>query len=779
MMKKTLKFLISIILVLSIMLSTSVVIFADSSVQEEYVSDLRLIYADTYNDAVLVLSDSKLEGYKILNNNLNMNSGKTGVWLAYKTTTNIDEAITDVAVIQMGGGYNAANYQAMIEQSRAEYEAMGEIYLDAIDYFAEAYDAGNFLADAAYRQLNFYAGLDKYKETRLGDLFVDGVLKKGDLATLFFEGNVKVTNNIRSLLAMGVSYNADGKHYLEKVGEFVKDMDADATIEFNQVYNDLSQFIAPVLPVFRTMFEELSAYEAEFNYEDEEFTDLELKYVEYKAIADRLRAIQYLGDQTLYDFCMAYTIDTSNYTSIYPLAAALNEGQIAMTKVSHYYDVVRYSMSDYPEETIDQELTALEEKYKDESVDVYLGVDRDVYSQTFALTTAAYRADAYTESTSLMDALFGNSAWVDTTKQLAVGAVGVGLFVWAIVRTAKGGFGVTEEMANQMTNKALDKVGEKAFSAAEKLATETMYSWGEGNQSYLSIVEELYGKYSELPGGSKIEGWGELCLGDKLDNVKNMMIRHYDGAVSNGDTLIVNQMSKDYLEKYTSTNVTARDSAMRSVKLNVIGGRIFTGLLYIAGAASLAYSAVSLYKQIHDHYHPKYDEIPMAMVDLVKTVDGDRYIKYDVVLDMKLKDGAYHAADLNAFEGERWNALYYTKNSEAGMPLLADFEVSSSDNRSDEGYSPVHRFGEVVCYDLNKYNFSSKSDTIFLSIKQSENLKSDYADVPDVVGSIFGEGFWALAGCVGVVVGVGGTILTNSFLNKKKSKKDDDENATT
>jgi hypothetical protein len=167
----------------------------------------------------------------------------------------------------------------------------------------------------------------------------------------------------------------------------------------------------------------------------------------------------------------------------------------------------------------------------------------------------------------------------------------------------------------------------------------------------------------------------------------------------------------------------------------------------------------------------------MAMVDLVKTVDGDRYIKYDVVLDMKLKDGAYHAADLNAFEGERWNALYYTKNSEAGNPLVADFEISDSDNHAGEGYSPVHRFGETVCYDLNKYNFSSNSDTIFVSIRQSENLKSDYADVPDIVGAIIGEGFWALAGCLGIVIGAGGTILTNSFLKKKKSEENGTDDA--
>ena len=145
-MKKIIKGIVSIILVLSMILGTSVVAFAESSIQEEYISDLRLIYADSYEAAKLALSDSKLEGYKILNNNLNSNSGKTGVWLAYKTTTNIDDAITDVAIIQMGGGYKVGNYQEMIANSRTEYEAMGEIYLDAIDYFAEADDSANFLS---------------------------------------------------------------------------------------------------------------------------------------------------------------------------------------------------------------------------------------------------------------------------------------------------------------------------------------------------------------------------------------------------------------------------------------------------------------------------------------------------------------------------------------------------------------------------------------------------------------------------------------------------------
>ena len=161
----------------------------------------------------------------------------------------------------------------------------------------------------------------------------------------------------------------------------------------------------------------------------------------------------------------------------------------------------------------------------------------------------------------------------------------------------------------------------------------------------------------------------------------------------------------------------------------------------------------------------------MVMVDVVDSEGGNKYVRYDVVLDMRFKDGEYHAADLNAFEGERWNALYYTKSSDAGKPLLADFVLSNNNNRADEGYAPVHRFGEVICYDLNKYNFSSDSAMIFLSIRQSEKQKSIVTEAPQVVGSIFGTGFWLVAGCVGIVCGVGVTLTAQVIAKKAKKRR--------
>ena len=800
-MKKTIKGVISVLLVLSMLLSTSMVVFAAK--EEVYLSDLRLVYANSYDEAKRVLSETKLQGYQLLNCNLNTNSGfvnsmlgTTGVWLAYKTTTDIDDAITDISIMQMGGGYSEGNFQEMIKKSKDEYLAMGRIYLDAVDYFAQAYDAGNFLAESAYRQLNFYTGLDDFDDDKLGHIFANLVVFATDLATLFMQGNSYVLNNIRSLLAMGVSYNEEGLHYLQRVSllasgtyngymdESLKDVTADdINIEDEEDIDVLAALIAANIPTFRKMFEELSAYEAELNYEDETFTDLELKYAEHKAMADMMRAVNYLNGQSLYDFVMSYTLDTNDYSSLYPLAQALNKGQIAMTKVMHYYDVVRYSMNEGPEELIDERIAELEAKYANNPIDVYTGVDRDMYNGTFALTSAASRADAYTDSASLAEVLFGNGAWVATGAQIAAGAVGIGLFTWAIVRSAKKA-PVQDVYTNFFVENGVQSLDKQIASLNNNFGSFRLDQVGWDGASYIPKGTGLFensGTSSELV-GQYLARMMNRCAPENIPTTEGQieyLSKMLNDGFKFGSDVEIQQFEAirhDYYNRVQAiTDWNAADEkllAENAIKSTTTswGTRFFTGALYVFGALSTAYSAISLYTKVYDYYHPEYEVIPEAMVDLVRTVDGDRYIKYDVVLEAKMRDGEYHAGDLNAFKGQRWNALYYTKSYEAGKPLLAEFAVSNVSNRAESGHLAVHRFGETVCYDLNKYNFNSSSENVFLSVAQSENQKSAVTDVPEVVGSIFGAGIWFIAGTLGVALGIGGTLGTQFLLNKKKKE---------
>ena len=134
------------------------------------------------------------------------------MWLAFKTTTDVDDSITDISVMQMNGGYQEGNYQEMIKQSYNEYLEMGENYLTAINYFNSAYDKGSYLAFVAYRQLNFYSivtegtdEVDAFNGWLVGNAFRSNI-DASELATMFMEGNSYALSNIRSLLAMGVSY---------------------------------------------------------------------------------------------------------------------------------------------------------------------------------------------------------------------------------------------------------------------------------------------------------------------------------------------------------------------------------------------------------------------------------------------------------------------------------------------------------------------------------------------------------------------------------------------
>ena len=769
-MKKTFNRILSMALTIVMLFLATIPVFAVDN--EEYLSDLRIIYAEDFEEAKAILADSEFDDYTIFNANLNENTGKTGVWLAYKTTTDIEDAITDISVMQMNGGYNEGNYQEMIQQSYNEYLEFGENYLTAIEYFKTGYDAGHYLSKIAHRQLNFYnvvtEGIDEipeYEGELLGNIFF-GSIDASDLATMFMEGNSYALANIRSLIAMGVSYNEDGKTYLEKVADGAEKYTADSTIYNDEEFDSIAGAIAYTLPVFKSMFNELEAYEPELNYGDEDFTDLEIQYLEYMSIATLMRGVNYLNGKTLYEFCMEYELNEEDYSDIYPLVAALNEGQLAMTKVNHFYDVVRYSVTTQSSETLDEELNAAEEKYAENPFNIYTGVDRTIYDGTFALTSAAFRADAFTES-GLAAALKGP---VGSTERLFnyIGMIGAGAVVSA------GVLHISEKLILNSAKKKLNNLQNNFFENAPS------DYWSNISFKYTTpkgVMDDIVEKYNIAKGN---ELYPTMTAQEKFDFLTNY-IDENPSVISDLDKNAFEKLGEDWADAQVSNpTIKSATAKYNDAFESYFSHSGFYYTMYVVGGLMALASAIKLGIGIWNYYHPEYDDIPTTMVDLIDTKDGDRYIKYDVVLEAEEKeDGEYCAADLNAFSANRWNALYYTKSYEAGKPLLADsFVVSNSNNTPAKDYAPVHRFGEVVSYNLNKYNFND-DHSIFLSVKQSQNQKSAVADVPEIVGSVFSTGYLVLAGGVGALVGVGGVLGTQAIIKRKKQTVNPDAESAT
>ena len=775
-MKNTFNRILSMVLTIVTLFLVTVPAYAAED--EEYLADLRIVYADDYNEACEILDDGEFADYKIFNANLNANTGKIGVWLAYKTTTDIEEAITDIAVMQMRGGYNEGNYQAMIKQSYQEYLDFGENYLVAIDYFNKAYDAGNYLAKIARRQLNFYnvvtEGIDEipsFEGERIGDIFASGI-DASELATMFMEGNSYALNNIRSLIAMGVSYNEDGKTYLEKVGDEAEKYNADNTIYDSEDYTELASMIAVELSSIKNMLKELEANEPDMNWDDDEITELEMQYLDVKLVATMFKEVAYTADKTLYDFALAYTYNENDYTALYPLVAALNEGQVAMTKVAHYYDVVRYSMTLETNDDIETQLAEAEAEYGDYPFNVYEGVDRTIYRDTFALTSAAYRADAFTEE-GLINNLFQGGE--DTTNMVfgGIGAAGAAIFAAGFIKHAYHRLPAWRYAFTYETYK------KEAF---EKVAEDGIFQNLGNNFDYGSAYDATnhFKRLFAEKGFSVPSNFNSMTLQKQFDTLNKIYTKNQNLLIDTDFSAFRQNLMKQMRVRHegfakSNAEIFGLKNAMTKTAVKFVYGA------YIVGGLMMLTSAIKLGIDIYNYYHPDYDDIPTAMVDLIDTKDGDRYIKYDVVLEAEYnEDGGYSAADLNAFSANRWNALYYTKSYEAGKPLLAgEFVISTNNNVPAEKHAPVHRFGEVVSYNLNKYNFNDDY-CIYLSVKQSENQKAAVERVPEIIGSVFSTGYAILACGIGIVAGVGGFLGAQEIVKatKKKAKKDEVEEET-
>ena len=106
------KKVLAVILAVVIGLTASVNAFA-ASAKKTYISD---IVAVTAKDEADAKSQLEKEGYKLISNS-NVNSSlKTGVYIGYKETDNAEEAITDIAGMNMTGKYSYSDYKTMLQK---------------------------------------------------------------------------------------------------------------------------------------------------------------------------------------------------------------------------------------------------------------------------------------------------------------------------------------------------------------------------------------------------------------------------------------------------------------------------------------------------------------------------------------------------------------------------------------------------------------------------------------------------------------------------------------
>ena len=768
-MKHISRALIAIILAVLMATLFPAQVFADTP---DYISEVK-IYEGSYKKA-------EEEGFMILCGDdgkpvdLNQGSGSTelgakgnkNVYLGYKTTKNRSEAITDLALMSMKGGYDVAEYDILMDaQMNQQIIPFVDSFLTTIDEYRANYkskikankERAQYMHDLLNKMIDDDTGkglgdllLNKTKyemtESKYNSLTDEQKKEHADILTIIAQSNGQAMLVMNKLLTRAADPYPDSwlDRFAATTYEDLQDLyegtPTDVTKKLAKSYDDDAQQLLEQWEAFR---ETLSSYdEAKAcidNYkaidtdaiqkkldsldekaDAEEFiatrkalNEAEEKALEYNrnttivAVHDYLEAIDY-GDGTMLDFFTQKTAEVqADVTMLYPIVASLSDGQRAGLEFITLEELVIISEAD-----VQSYKDAGLEKMEEESI--YKGVDRAIYEKGgVALTSEAFRKNALEKAQEYAE--YETPTWLYVMMGLS--AASVVAFLGSIA-------------AKIIVNKDLWKISRE-----------------------LTKVNNTINNFEEI-----------------FDDV--LSFKTWDGVVLEGEEVI------NYQKQLTQG--VAEGKELLAPK-NSLCNKLMVGL----GVAMIVLSAVTIvisWKQMKDHYKVDFTPIPHYMIDSKDLIGykstGEQIVLknqaayYKAVPSNRTKGDDYFndigtCADMNGCVNPQWLALYAAKN-EAEDPILADsFKVVVGNSEVPQGYKTgIHFFGEKAAFNLNNklYCWNQKAKSVMVYYKADNTAATK-------TGSNFTAGTLAFSAGGGLVLGAAITALGMTASRKRKENK--------
>ena len=436
----------------------SVRAYADESAPGKYVKDVFIAYGKTEKQATEWLTKN---GWEPLAGDLN--AGKASFFddnkiqdqnvaavLGIKRTNKEKDAVTDMAVMNMSGGYSIPDYSSLLKTKKSEIDEFVNSFMPVIEEFranrsGKGSSYGQKRADLAYDILNtFYDGDPKGDDAvhdtgmKLGDLFMqqtmqEGNEKGGDLQQIMLESSGGAMIAVEALLVMGADPGEEtwlkrasgltGDELAENLVKYVpeaegQDIAPSAVSQYlSQKYGETAKVIAgqwsdvnEQMLWYENYNKENDLWQKE-NESDEDyaartdkfFKDLKAAdedrydaecttYHKYAILYNGLYEMPYEGDwgETLGDFFNP--VDDKEYVfnsdSFLPLAAGLSNGQRAGMDYLSLETLLLIGLGS--EESFDYIAPDLKDLFGDETTfDIYTGVKRDAFRNGVAITSRA------------------------------------------------------------------------------------------------------------------------------------------------------------------------------------------------------------------------------------------------------------------------------------------------------------------------------------------------------------------------------------------------------
>ncbi|MBO6108516.1 MAG: hypothetical protein J6P16_03820 [Eubacterium sp.] len=708
----------------------------------KYIKEVRVGMGATDDEAKKEL---EAEGFTILkddsgnNADLNKDAGtgsklKKGardkiVYLGYKTTSDEKQAITDLAVMNMNGGYSIEEYNLLMERTMdseikpfidrfistlEEYRTNHNKPKASLNYKRSEYmrkmlnrltddDTGKPMGDLLLEKTKYEMGDSAYNA--LSD---DEKKNHADILTILMQANGQAVLTMETLLTKAADTEDNtwvdrfASTTLEDLEERIQSektgltSQSDVYNELDKKYNDTAKALLEKWKLFNDEVinyedtaDELEATEEDIDKKVEEINKIDTdnsseeeqnKIIEtgkelfgraYETrtvqICKYLDTVNYDGGTLLDFFSRDYSevSGSDGIRSLYPIVDALSAGQIAGLEFLSFDDLFSLAMAD-------------EDTYKDvqdymgkadiDSASIYEGVDREVYE--------------------------------------------------------KGGVALTS-----------DALREKA-SSGEK----------EGyNMSALPAVLWVGTVFSIMASATVLAKYGSVFLGyEKVE--------------------IAGERSGELISEISVPKYGWASSFTQKLFIGL------SVLVVIMTALSLTMTILD----IMDYYNVDFATIPNIMVDAAditaENSKGETILKkhrktsvyYRAVrcnrtegstdIEKKNYEAMEDKADLNGDIGRQWLALYSVRY-EDGYPILADsLKYSYQDDKLPSGYETgIHEFGSVSACNLNKkaYLFNSSAPSIYVHYKTEEKTVTELS----TAGSMFSTGSVVLGGGVGMVIG--------------------------
>ena len=777
-MKKLSTGIVAMLLALLMATLVPVQALADSP---DYICDLKVAMGGTEDlKGYTVLSDDKGNPIDVNQTGGSTSYGAKGnksVYIGYKTTKNKDEAVTDLAVMNMKGGYDLDDYEYLMEtQLKGQIIPFVDNFLTAIKEYRENYHSKN---KKNKERANYYHDMlnkltdDDCGGKGLGDLLLNETKYEmgdkayndltdeqkndhADILTIIAQANGQATVLFENLITRACDTSTTD-NWLERfeITTYQQLLDitgkapSDARKAVAKKYDDDAVSLIDRLDTFREELEgydDAEAYIDEHDVEEAQQTILDFQELdtdsatpeeleeakkaseeameiitgffdaaEIVTIHNYLEEIDY-GDGTMLDFFLQSKEDFEDDTTmIYPLVASLSEGQRAGLDFVSIRELIVTVVTDTK-----QLLSQKPDELKKASI--YEGVDRRIYEKGgVALTSDALRKDAM--------------AKMQMPGEKGLSGVSIALITLASVSAAAF-------LISLIPAKVLSNTASRWNSVFNNLA--------KPNAGISSVGEDL------------VVG----CM--EKSNVCDAKLQKYLGL--------------DKFEFTPSEYSTACENAVKISGTRATIAKCVSVGLGVAMTLLIAYSIYSSLSDMKAYYKVDYTPIPRFMIDEKDLIDynkrGDKIIIKNqtayyaaVECNRSTKAEYYEAvgtfADLNGDVGAQWLALYSVKN-EAEAPILADsLKVVISSRDVPAGYDTgIHMFGQDVAFNLNTYpyDWNKEAKSVYVYFKREK------AKTTNSTGSTFSAGSLALAGGGGLILGAAISALSMTATKKKKEK---------